>query len=241
MPPIGFVQDTFSLLDGMEGFKDRATLMTEVLRLTAKVGLDHLIAMRMPQPHQEIGPHVLLKHWPDPWLTHYDRKNLFRIDPVSIRCRGSSDPFVWSDLEVEARSAGERVMIEAREHGLGDGLTIPLFDADGFAGGVSMSGRYAELPSEVRRSLHMVGLYAFGTADRLARERPCRRTRLLTSREREMLRWAALGKTAWEIGEITCVSERTVIAHLANARTKLAASNTTQSVVEALRRREITL
>ena len=43
----------------------------------------------------------------------------------------------------------------------------------------------------------------------------------LTEREREVLRWAALGKTSWDISAILSVSERTVNFHLQGAARKL--------------------
>ncbi len=56
----------------------------------------------------------------------------------------------------------------------------------------------------------------------------------LTPREMESLRWASEGKTAWEIGEILNISERTAIAHLSNACAKLGANNRIQAVARAI-------
>ncbi|AUH49614.1 hypothetical protein CXB49_01555 [Chromobacterium sp. ATCC 53434] len=56
----------------------------------------------------------------------------------------------------------------------------------------------------------------------------------LTEREREMLRWTALGKTAEEVASIVGLSARTVYFHLKNAMLKLNASNTLQAVVKSI-------
>ena len=61
----------------------------------------------------------------------------------------------------------------------------------------------------------------------------------LTSREREILWWAAQGKTAWEIGEILHITKRTVDAHTQHAIQKLDAVNRTEAVAIALRERLI--
>jgi len=61
----------------------------------------------------------------------------------------------------------------------------------------------------------------------------------LTRREKEVLFWAAKGKTAWEISIILNIARSTVITHLKNARTKLNTTNVAQTVAEALRRSEI--
>jgi len=64
---------------------------------------------------------------------------------------------------------------------------------------------------------------------------------ILTEREKEVLRWALAGKTDWEIGVILRISERTARAHMTNAAKKLHAANRTSTVVQALRRGEISL
>lgn len=56
----------------------------------------------------------------------------------------------------------------------------------------------------------------------------------LSQRERECLRWAADGKTAWETGMILNLSERTVNFHLTNAQNKLQAANKIQAVARAV-------
>jgi len=50
----------------------------------------------------------------------------------------------------------------------------------------------------------------------------------LTLREREVLWWAAQGKSAWESGEILHITERTVDQHTQNAIHKLGAVNRTR-------------
>jgi len=61
----------------------------------------------------------------------------------------------------------------------------------------------------------------------------------ITPREREVLWWAAQGKSAWEIGEILHIGKRTVDEHTQKATRKLGAVNRTQAVAVALRERLI--
>ena len=56
----------------------------------------------------------------------------------------------------------------------------------------------------------------------------------LTPREREILAWIAVGKSAWETATILSISQKTVVHHLDHIRRKLGAANTTQAVVVAL-------
>jgi LuxR family transcriptional regulator len=56
---------------------------------------------------------------------------------------------------------------------------------------------------------------------------------LLTTREIEILKWTARGKTAGDIAAILCMKERTVHFHMANAVQKMGAVNKTAAVVQA--------
>ena len=57
----------------------------------------------------------------------------------------------------------------------------------------------------------------------------------LTPRELEALRWTMDGKTAWEVGAILGISERTAVLHVNNAMHKLGCVNKHQAVLKALR------
>ena len=57
----------------------------------------------------------------------------------------------------------------------------------------------------------------------------------LTPRELECLRWTMDGKTAWEVGSILGISERTAVLHVNNAMHKLGCVNKHQAVLKALR------
>ena len=56
----------------------------------------------------------------------------------------------------------------------------------------------------------------------------------LSERERQVLTWAAAGKTASETATILSISERTVLFYLCSARQKLDASNSRHAICKAL-------
>jgi LuxR family quorum sensing-dependent transcriptional regulator len=82
--------------------------------------------------------------------------------------------------------------------------------------------------------LHLMALYAFDHLRRLQWP-PAAPRSVLTEREREVLVWIAQGKSAWEIGEILNISERTVHKHAQTCMRKVGAVNRTQAVAVALR------
>lgn len=57
----------------------------------------------------------------------------------------------------------------------------------------------------------------------------------LTEREAECLRWAAQGKTSWEIGHILGLSERTANFHIRNACAKMNVRGRQAAIAQALR------
>lgn len=62
---------------------------------------------------------------------------------------------------------------------------------------------------------------------------------LLTTREREVLRYAARGYSAAETGQALKLSRRTVEVHIRSAKLRLKARSITHAVVLALRARLI--
>jgi DNA-binding CsgD family transcriptional regulator len=56
----------------------------------------------------------------------------------------------------------------------------------------------------------------------------------LTDREVEILRWTVEGKTAWEIGGILKISERTVNFHIQNVMEKFGVHNKTHAAAKAM-------
>jgi DNA-binding CsgD family transcriptional regulator len=57
---------------------------------------------------------------------------------------------------------------------------------------------------------------------------------LLSTREKDCLRWRSQGKTDWEISQLIGISQSTVKFHLENSRAKLGATNTIHAVSKAL-------
>ena len=56
----------------------------------------------------------------------------------------------------------------------------------------------------------------------------------ISKRELECIRWAAEGKTSWEISQLLTISQRTVDFHLANCITKTDSVNRQQAIVKCV-------
>lgn len=163
-----------------------------------------------------------------------------RRDPVMQHCRRYSMPIVWSQDTYTQSGLGE-LWEEQASFGYCTGIAMALHLPQGrhFALGVE---RDKPLPSdrgELTRIVADLQLFAVHAQDAAMRvltpepdpvERPN-----LTPRELEALRWTMEGKTAWEVGAILGISERTAVLHVTNAMRKLQCSSKHQAVLKALR------
>jgi len=177
--------------------------------------------------------------WPAEWFKIYNEGRYLHFDPVIRHLRRSVRPFEWTevryDAETEPRAA--ELMHMRRDFGFGCALVVPMPGPGGTTAGVSMSGRAPDPSPQNRAAIHLMALYAFDrTASLRVAPRPAP---FLTAREREVLTWAAAGKSAWEVGEILNIAKRTVDEHARMAAGKLGAASRTQAVALAMRDRFI--
>lgn len=207
-------------------------------------GFDRFIVSGLPDPGMDLRPLVLLSGWPVEFYERYIERGYVHFDPVARHCFSTAMPFAWADAPVDPQAdrLGKRVLDEAGDFGLREGLCVPIHLGSGAHGAVSLVGSPRHLTDALRLELHMLALYVHGQMryiNTLADEASQRRA--ITHREAEVLKWAANGKTAYEIAAITGLTERTVNQHCENAQRKLGTSNRLHTVVEAIRYRLIAL
>ena len=102
---------------------------------------------------------------------------------------------------------------------------------------VSLGGEAVELSNAEFNMISLASTYAIGRAMQLQMGTSRTIDHIeLTRREIECLRWAAVGKSEWEMSQIMGISEHTSEKHLLSAKNKLGAVNRVQAVAEAIRR-----
>lgn len=200
----------------------------------AACGFHAYIMAGLPAPGASLADLTIANGWPAEWFEIYTRENFSAVDPVPRHGASTVQPFEWADApyDREQEPRAHLVMGWATEFNLRAGYCIPLHYDDGGAV-ISMAGEKPDLDPVSKSALQLIGVYAHNRIRALNRPASQRRG-LLTPREREILRWAADGKTAWEIGVILNLAERTVKFHLIEASRKLNAVNRTAAVAKAL-------
>lgn len=213
-------------------------ITTQCRQHARQLGFDHFVyALRVPVQFSD-SRLVLVDGYPASWVAHYFEQGHYRHDPVMAYCARHIVPVAWSDLPLDGAGAARRMMDEASEFGLKTGVTMPVHTPHGEFGVLSFSmnrvGREAD--AAVQQALPFVQLLGGHVHEALRRvaglgvaaDQPA-----LTERERECLRWAADGKSSWEIGQLLKVSERTANFHLNNAMAKLGVNTRQHAVARA--------
>lgn len=239
---MGHFDRTLGYISELQQVDTPSGICEKLLGVTSAFGLTALMAGTVPRTGTPTGKqkeHVLLCDWPVEWLERYVARNYVEHDPVVSRMKQLQAPFPWREASREIRVSpnGEAVMGDAGEFKLKDGLAFPIITLDGQIVMVSLGGERIELSAAELGMVSMVSTYAVGRAMQLQveGERVIEHVEL-TPRERECLKWAAVGKSEWEISQILGISEHTSEKHLLNAKHKLGAVNRVQAVAEAMRR-----
>jgi LuxR family quorum sensing-dependent transcriptional regulator len=236
-------QAAFDFVDEIERMTDRRLVADRLDRELKKFGFHAWLITGLPDPGGRIEPLMMLSGWSDEWTALYTKSNYVQNDPVVAHCFRSTAPFDWSEATYDYTSnpKAEEIMNRASDFGMNRGFCVPIHTSEGFQAVVTMAGDVVELEGHSRRALQFMALCAQGKAIELCERRKFPKLQILTKREREVLQWTAVGKTAWEISQILHIAEQTVVSHVKSAAEKLDTPNRIATVVAALRRREIAL
>lgn len=165
-------------------------------------------------------------------------------DPVMQHCKRAAVPIIWDQDTYVAQGAGDLWEHQAK-FGYGTGIALALHLPAGrhFFLGFDRDRPLSKNVRTVTRMVAELQLFAVHAQDAAFRiftpqnlATPASASfPQLTPRELESLRWTMEGKTAWEVGAIMNISERTAVLHLQNAMHKLDCVNKHQAVLKALR------
>jgi DNA-binding CsgD family transcriptional regulator len=164
-----------------------------------------------------------------------------RRDPVMQHCKYQSTPIVWDQSTYVDSGAASKYEIQAA-FGLKFGIALAMHLPKGqhFFLGVD---RDEPLPSDPDERARLVGAVTLLT---LYAQTAAWRTivppaayggdhKSPTARELEVLRWTLAGKTAWEVGRVLGISERTAAIHANRATHKLGCAGKHQAALKAFR------
>jgi len=212
----------------------------EIVRFAKQLGFETVAAMLVIDHHLGQAEFITVDNTPHDFKEIFADSEISRRDPVMQHCKRNSVPIIWDQNTYAQVGLGEMWEEQAR-FGIRSGIAMALHMPEGrhFVLGVD---RDQPIPTEaiaVTRlvaDLQLFAVHAQDAAQRIltpALSAPGAPS--LTPRELETLRWTMEGKTAWEVGSVLGISERTAALHVNNATHKLGCVNKHQAVLKALR------
>lgn len=218
----------------------RDDFLREVVRFSQNLGFNTVSAMAVVDFGVGRSEFVSIDNAPAGFAAVAHNVHSMRRDPVMQHCRRHAVPIIWDQNTYTGAGLGELWEEQAR-FGYHTGVAMALHLPEGrhFAFGVE---RDQPLPTDIAEltrlvaDLHLFAVHAQEAAMRLLSPMPAPvDVPALTARELEALRWTMDGKTAWEMGAILGISERTAVLHVNNAMHKLGCASKHQAVLRALR------
>ncbi len=209
-------------------------IFARITAASAALGFEHCAyGFRSPLPLSNPKV-VMLNNYPQEWCDRYACAKYLQIDPTVLHGRKSQTPIIWGDdVFADAKELWE----EARSFGLRVGWAQSSLDCMGIGGMLTLSRSREVLTldelREKEEKLQWLVHIAHMLLARVFRAKDSEKPSYLTSRELEVLKWTADGKSAQDIADILVVSMNTVNFHLKNAIAKLQAANKTGAVVRA--------
>ena len=241
---LSFLSDRFLMLQG--GFssvfeaQSRDDLQSEIVRFTHRLGFETVSALTVIDHLLGETEYIAIDNAPEGYRDFCENETESGFDPVMQHCKRKSVPIIWD--QTTYISAGQSDMWEKQAHfGYRTGICLALHLPEGrhFLLGVDRDRPLPQASQELTRMVADLQLFAVLAQDAALRVLlpavPDSNSVSLTPRELESLRWTMEGKTAWEVGSILGIAERTAVLHLNNAKHKLDCVNKHQAVLKALR------
>ncbi|AEP08635.1 bacterial regulatory s, luxR family protein [Micavibrio aeruginosavorus ARL-13] len=215
------------------------SLFSILTKAAGKHGLNRCV-FGMMTDHLDIGKKAgfgIACSYPDDWVQYYNEKNFRYIDPVIMLGSIRAEPFLWSRLNdfMNLSKTQRDFLLLAEEAGLRNGLCVPLHGLNHQIAGVGLAT--TEKKDAFDRNVDLVAAYCshfYVAYKRLMRRNADVVHIQLTNKEREVLTWAAAGKTDAEIAFILNMSRNTVDAHMRKIFSKLGANSRVLAAVKAI-------
>ena len=222
------------------GVGTRDELLTEVVGFTRRLGFETVSATTVVDHFRAESEFITIDNTPAAYRNEFEDVDNHRRDPVMQHCKRHSMPIIWNQETYTSVGQGDKWETQAR-YGYRYGIALALHLPEGrhFFLGVDRDQALPQTSSELTRLVADLQLFAVHAQDAALRlllpSSPQTDLPALTPREMESLRWTMEGKTAWELGGILGISERTAVLHVNNATHKLGCVNKHQAVLKALR------
>lgn len=227
-------EDMLNMLISMDD-PDELEVFQHIKKAAQSLGFEYVAyGMRLPLPIT--SPKILtINSYSPSWQKRYEQKKYLSVDPTVRHGLLSCEPLIWSQ---EVFNNTPQLWDEAQAEGLNFGWSKSNLDTLGVIGMLSLA-RSSELISAaelVEKEIRMRWLAHIAhllLSRVLIKNFNQKEAPKLSTRETEVLKWTADGKSAEDIANILKITVNTVHFHIKNITLKLNASNKTSAVLRA--------
>lgn len=232
------VDATLEIIRRLDSVATADELGDSLLEITSPLGVEAIVAGVLPSSanhHMDHGDEKTPGHWPalltrealaqnklqSELLIDLEKQTTHIFTRDAATGEASHLRFVYArDNDAEAWPDGERIV-------------FPIVTVADMQCGFAFLGANLSRDETAMEILSFIANYAFARMVKV--DRMCKSKPKLTDRQSEVLKWAALGKTDWEIAAILDVSQHTVDKYMRQSKEALNAVNRTAAIVLAMR------
>ena len=193
--------------------------------LVEQLGMEYFsFTLRIHIPQQKSRIHTF-NTYPTAWNERYQARNYVSVDPIVAHCHISLEPILWQD---QVFRETPELWEHAQLHGLRFGWSQSAHDLQHNESILTVIRSH--IPVDTPEFYNCAGqtIWLCNLIHTLLVERQAPTPSLsvrLSTRETEVLKWSAAGKTAADIACILTLSRSTVNFHIRSIITKMNSSN----------------
>lgn len=195
-------------------------------------------ALFNPLNHEDDSKRLVFVDFPEDMLAARSQIETILIDPIVLYAVRSVRPFYWSDTVDIAAERGLELLDIASQAGLTEGVVVPITRQGATLGVASFQLEGEKLDPNDMLKVEVVTKCGYEALEAKFEGNPPFDIRL-SSREREVLYYAAAGMSFREMGEELGISEPATKDAMRRARVKLGATTTSHAIALAVARRLI--
>jgi len=235
--------DVFDLAERIDHACTPDDAWRAVIAVTSPLGLSYGELRRFSSSSTESQSNLITEVMPRGYSKGYSANALWQGDLLLERAKISGlICFAWnlSDWPRDRLSSSQRQWVEHNQtFGIEGGICLLTF-RPGEQAALILCGRPLILsPRDLRQFAYLCQqltnrLFALAEGHNVGAV-------WLSEREQECLRWAAIGKTDWEIGQILSLSEKTVNVYITRAKTKFGVKSRAQAILMAAKAGHISI
>jgi DNA-binding CsgD family transcriptional regulator len=225
-------------LKQLAGTTDLETAYVSALGFAKNIGFKYFAFTATYKTENNQANTVQWNNFPTNWNEEYEQKQLSAMDPIVALCNQGMLPVLWTK---ELFNAVPSYWESLKAKGLRHGWSQSVHDEhSGLCSIMSMARSHraitvAELYANLGFSIFIIRHIHAIIGRSLPKQRTERSPPSLSSREIDVLKLAAAGKTADESAKILNLSPRTIHFHIQSAIEKLGVHNKISAIIAAIK------